>query len=115
MNQVMLDIITSPDRILQALIDSKNSQTIIGITSSEIGPGTYLASVKDVQISEDQDPLIVLSSYDMTGYFLDKNKIGLSSISSVTPFNTFFGNPFLRAVQRGSSQNQVRFTSSAGS
>jgi hypothetical protein len=100
MTEVVLDGFSDRDQILNALIESKNSHSIIGITCNEIGSGTFRASVKEIDLLDDGDALIVLSSYDTTGYFLEKNRIRLSQISRVIPFVSFFDNPFLRKIER---------------
>lgn len=97
--QITVDIITARKEIYNALVESEDHQSIIGIASPELGPGMFMTSVKEV-VHEDNDVLIVLSSYDATGYFLEKNIVSLSSITGVIPFKTLFVNPFLKELQK---------------
>src|SRR5688572_6950354 len=97
--QITIDLLTNRDEIYKALLESEDSQSIIGIASEELGPGMFMTSVKDV-LHDNSDCLVVLNSYDVTGYFLEKNKISLSKIKSVIPFKAVFTNPFLKGVNR---------------
>lgn len=96
--QLVIDIVTARKDIFNALVDSEDNQSIIGISSEELGPGMYMTSVKEI-IDEGGDMLIVLNSYDTSGYFLEKNKVHLSTITGVIPFKAVFINPFLKALE----------------
>jgi hypothetical protein len=99
MTKVTLDILTSKDDILKALFQNKLCGSIIGITSNVLGPGTYFTTVIEL-IMRDNETLIELKGYDMSGYFFDRSKLTLEEIESVIPFNSSFTNPFLRDMER---------------
>lgn len=101
--QVVIDVITSRKDIYKALVESEGNQSIIGIASIELGPGMFMTSVKEI-INEGPDILIVLNNYDTSGYFLEKNKIHLDSITGVLPFKAVFTNPFLKALEAKGEQ-----------
>jgi hypothetical protein len=96
--QLVIDVITIRDDMYKALIDSEENQSIIGIASKELGPGMFMTSVREI-VDDGHDLLIVLNSYDTSGYFLEKNKVYLSSITGIVPFKAMFMNPFLKEVE----------------
>jgi hypothetical protein len=100
MDQITLNVLRSKDDILKALFQSKVSKLIIGIKSDVLGRGTYMTSVVELLVDENDNTTVVLKGYDMTGYFLNKSTLKLEEIESVIPFTTVFENPFLRDFQR---------------
>jgi hypothetical protein len=100
MNKVTLDIVTDRSEMLEALLQSKISNTIIGIRSDSLGPGIYMTSVVELVINEMNHATVVLKGYDMTGYFFDKSILSLEEIEGVIPFRLLFENPFLRDITR---------------
>jgi hypothetical protein len=99
-----IDLVTNRDEIYKALLESEDSQTIIGIASADLGPGIFMTLVLDI-IDDGKDEIAVLNSYDITGYFLEKNKIPIRNITSVIPFRGVFVNPFLKQVHRASTES----------
>ena len=106
--QITIDVITSRKEIYKALAESEENQSIIGIASNDLGPGMFLTTVKEI-LDDGSDIAIILSSYDTTGYFLEKNRISLNSITGVLPFKAVFTNPFLKELkqkeEQGSEEN----------
>lgn len=100
MKQVTLNILHSREDILGALLQSKLSNSIIGIKSESLGPGTYMTTVVELLLNEHDEATVILKGYDMTGYFLDKTTLKLEEIESVIPFTALFENPFLRDFKR---------------
>lgn len=107
--QIIIDVITTRKEIHEALLDSEDNQSIIGIASKDLGPGMFMTSVKEI-LNDGNDQLVVLNSYDITGYFLEKNKILLKNISGVIPFKAVFTNPFLRDLteQQNNDESQKK-------
>lgn len=101
--QLVIDVITTRKEIYKALVESEDNQSIIGIASNELGPGMFMTSVKEI-VNDGADLIIVLNSYDTSGYFLEKNKINLDSITGVLPFKAVFTNPFLKALEAKGQQ-----------
>jgi hypothetical protein len=99
MERITLNVINAKDEILKALLESKVSNSIIGIKATPLGRGTYMTNVVDLAI-DGNNTTIVLRGYDMTGYFFDKSILNLEEIENVIPFNALFENPFLRDVKR---------------
>jgi hypothetical protein len=84
---------------LRILEESKLTNTIVGIVSKNLGAGTFLTSVEEIQYSDDE-PIVILKNYDYSGCFLVNNVLPLSTIESIIPFKTILGNPFLREVEK---------------
>src|SRR5690606_40941249 len=55
-----------------------------------------VTAVEDIII--DKDVTVVLKNYDITGYMLETNKLKLGEITSVCPFKSPFGNPYMRTL-----------------
>lgn len=104
--QITIDLITTRKEIYNALLESEDHQSIIGISSEDLGPGMFLTSVKEI-LHDGDDVVVILSSYDTTGYFLEKNKVSLSRISGVIPFKAVFQNPFLKELQKESESERA--------
>lgn len=100
MTSPLLEFITLPRTILQALHESKDNGTVIGITSPVLGRGTFLTSVNDIIILDDiaSSPTIILKPFDANGYFLETNVIKLDDIRSVCVFTSKFENPFMKRL-----------------
>lgn len=104
--QITVDVITTRKEIYYALLESEDHQSIVGISSDDLGPGMFLTSVREI-LNDGDDVVVILSSYDTTGYFLEKNKVSLSSISGVVPFKAVFQNPFLKELQKESNSERA--------
>jgi hypothetical protein len=100
MSQVTLEIVTSREAIVRALFQSRMSKSLLGLKSKVLGPGTYFTTVKEILLKENDEVLIKIEGYDMTGYFLDKSDINLSDIEYVIPLTALFENPFTRDLER---------------
>jgi hypothetical protein len=100
MERITLNVINAKDEILKALLESKESNSIIGIKAAPLGPGTYMTNVVNLIIDGNYNTTIVLRGYDMTGYFFDTSTVHLEEIEGVIPFSASFENPFLRDVKR---------------
>lgn len=85
--------------ILQALLQSKEDGSSIGIKSAAFGPETIITAVEDIQFGEGQT-MIVLKHYDSSGYMLPCHKLDLSEIEAVCPFTTRFENPILSNLDK---------------
>jgi hypothetical protein len=98
----VVDVLTTPKEMLNALQDSKANHSTVGINSPMLGSGTFLTCVTDIIVLDDlaASPTIVLVSYDVTGYFLPTNILKLEDISSVCPFISKFNNPFVKNFER---------------
>jgi hypothetical protein len=96
-----LDLITGSEQIYSALEESEDCQTIIAIACPDLGPGVFMTFVKEI-IVEGGEKIAVVNSYDITGYFLEKNRIPVRNITSVIPFKGVFVNPFLKQLHQGS-------------
>jgi hypothetical protein len=97
-----LNFLSSPHDILNALLQSKENGTSIGIKAHVLGPETIVTAVEDV-IFEDTLTLIVFKHYDTSGYILPSHKITLAEIQSVYPFATQFVNPYLSNLGKDKS------------
>ena len=89
------ELVTEEKRILEILLASKLHEYVVGIHSEQLGSELCLTQVEDIIIPEGQTPIVILKGYDISGHFLDRNKINLESITSVYPFSSKFENPFI--------------------
>ena len=99
MENSFFNLVNDRKDMLKALEQSKLQGSVIGINSPSLGSGTFLTSVSEIQLPWHENPVIVLKSYDISGYFLDKNTVRLNDIISVIPFTSVFQNPFLKACK----------------
>ena len=95
MNIYNADLITSEQGILNALIESKEKGSMIGIQSPVLGGGTFITGVVDILFT-DYGIKVVTKGYDVNGYFLNKSTLDLNEIKSVIPFISIFKNPFMK-------------------
>lgn len=91
-----LNIVSESGPILHALLESKIHNTVVGIHSKRLGKATYLTAVTEIMLPSDEEPLIILLGFDITGYRLENNALRLSDIETVIPFNSKFENPFVK-------------------
>jgi hypothetical protein len=96
------DFIFDKDEMLSWLARSKRLGLSIGIISDLLGPGTFVTAVDDLLLGE--EITITLRSYDATGRMLRTQKLKISDIIGVLPFNSTFKNPFYKATVFSSSQ-----------
>jgi hypothetical protein len=94
-----LNFLTTEPEILKALLQSKQEGTAIGIRAPLLGPETIITAVDDIIFTE-ENTLIILKSYDSTGYMLPSHKVELPQIQAVYPFATPFTNPFLQNLEK---------------
>ena len=93
------ELIMKPTRIIQELMNSKQHGNVVGISSPVLGAGMFITAVEDIEF-EGLKPIIVLKNFDISGYFLLKNKIPVDEIIAVCPFTSKFENPFLNKDDR---------------
>jgi hypothetical protein len=94
------NFLSTAEDMINALLQSKENGNVIGIISPALGNGLFMVAVEDI-ILEDPEPAVKLRSYDITGFFLDKNVLKLSEIRSVCPFQTIFHNPYIAKLRSG--------------
>ena len=95
------DFMKDPREIFKALLDSKERGTAIGIKSSALGKGMFVAGVEDILIGDGHENTnIILKGYDFTGLVLETNHIRLSEIEGVCQFSSRFGNPILKTLSK---------------
>lgn len=104
MNYVSLEFVSDKSEMLRILAASKENNTTVGINSHLLGSGTHITSVVDI-LPYDDDILVILKSYDITGHILDRNKLFLTEIRSVFPFSSRFENPFIKNLNKTGHTN----------
>jgi hypothetical protein len=94
-----IDFIFTSDleQIYHHLVQSKINNTVVAISAPVLGNGVFLTAVDDITKSDD-DQVITLKGYDVTGYILERNKLRLSEIRAVCPFTSMFKNPYLKEL-----------------
>ena len=102
-----LNIVSGAGPILHVLLDSKMHNTVVGIHAKKLGNATYLTGVTEIMLPLNEEPLIILTGFDITGYRFENNALRLSDIERVIPFSSKFENPFLNHYQntRGLGDN----------
>jgi hypothetical protein len=100
MNSFNNIIISNKKEIFRALVESKINNTVIGICASRLGAATYLTGVKEILMQKYEEPIVVLSDHDITGYLLEQRALRLSEITSVIPFISTFQDPALKKYGR---------------
>jgi hypothetical protein len=104
MKQV-ITVISQQEAILEALHESRMNNSIIGIHCKALGSATYLTGVREILLRKNEEPLVVLTGYDITGYFLQRTTLRLSEIISVIPFTSPFENPYFKNFKKRESLN----------
>jgi hypothetical protein len=95
------DFRVDPKDILKALLDSKDTGMAIGIKSVTLGKGMFVTVVDDILLGDGRDnTTIILKGYDFTGHVLDTNTVRLTDIEGVCLFNSKFGNPIMKTLNR---------------
>jgi hypothetical protein len=97
MERIDFAFVSEASKILAALGESRKNETVIGISAPILGNGIFLTSVEDIKPAGN-DYTIVLKGYDITGYILERNKIRLTDVRAVCPFNSPFRNPYLKEL-----------------
>jgi hypothetical protein len=97
MSSANFEFVNDGDDILSLLHKSKDFTLAIGIRSDKLGPGIYVTCVENISL--EGDFMVVLKPYDATGKMLETNRLRLSEILSVLPFNSKFQNPFHKTTQ----------------
>jgi hypothetical protein len=86
---------TSPE-ILELLMHSKTTGSLIGVYSSMLGEGMFLTRVENIFMESMHNvKIVVLNRYDMSGHILATTRVALSEIRTVCPFPQLYKNPVL--------------------
>ncbi|MGC1240745.1 MAG: hypothetical protein WA874_04110 [Chryseosolibacter sp.] len=96
MRKLSRELVSDPGEMLNALAESKEKGTAVGICAPVLGKEIVVTAVEDILIGE--VITIVLKNYDITGYMLETNKVKLADIKSVCPFKSLFRNPYMRTT-----------------
>lgn len=99
MTNLSAELVSDPGEVLNILAESKEKGTTVGIDAPLLGDEMFVTAVHDIIIGD--EIIIVLKSYDRTGYILGTNKLKLDEIRSVCPFKSPFENPFMRTLRSG--------------
>lgn len=95
------EFIKTPKDILKALLNSKDCGTTIGIKAEIMGKGMFVTAVEDILIGDGhENTQIIFKGYDFTGHILEVNVIRLTDIEGVCTFDSKFGNPILKTINK---------------
>ena len=94
-----LCFLSTPQDILNALQESKEQGTCIGVKCSTLGDDILITAVEEIT-TDNGEPLIRFKYYDSSGYILPSHIARLSEIGSVYPFSTPFTNPYLNIIDK---------------
>jgi hypothetical protein len=98
MDSVRLETIYDQHGILTMLRYSREHRATIGIHSPALGGGIYITTIENIVLGEETE--IVLKNYDSSGNILDTNKLKLTDIRCVFPFQPAFENPYIKDFHR---------------
>lgn len=101
MSKLSTEFVSDPGEMLMILKESKEQGTAVGIKASVLGAEIYVTAVEE--ILSGGEIIIVVKSYDITGYMLGTNKLRLGEITSVCPFKSPFENPYMRTLNYSKS------------
>src|SRR5688572_6949114 len=85
--------------ILNALQKSKDNQTMVALTVPDIGAGLFITAV-DAIIQNENETIIILKQYDITGCMLEKNKFQLNEIVSACSLKSKWVNPYIKTFTK---------------
>ena len=95
------DFIKEPHEIFKALLESKERGTAIGIKSFVLGKGMFITGVEDILIGDGhENTQVILRGHDFTGHILDTNTVCLTDIEGVCIFESKFGNPIMKTLNK---------------
>jgi hypothetical protein len=95
------DFIKEPQEVFKALLDSRQRGTAIGIKSPVLGKGMFVTGIEEILLGDGQENTkIILKGYDFTGHVLERNIISLTEIEGVCMFESKFGNPILKTLNK---------------
>ena len=89
-----LRFIKSRTDILKALLNSRETGNAIGVYSTGLGGGMFITAVDEVY-DDDNEQIIVLKRYDLSGLVLQRTNLFLSEIKAICPFEISYRNPVL--------------------
>jgi hypothetical protein len=95
------DFVKHPKEIIKALLESKDDGKAIGIKAAVLGQGMFVTAVEDILIGDGhENTRIILKGYDFTGHVLKTSTIVLTEIEGVCVFDSKFGNPILKTINK---------------
>jgi hypothetical protein len=95
------EFLKHPKEVIKALLESKEDGKAIGIKASVLGKGMFVTAVEDILIGDGhENTRIILKGYDFTGHVLETNTISLTDIEGVCVFDSKFGNPILKTINK---------------
>jgi hypothetical protein len=89
-----LSFLRSRNSIREGLVKSKMSGTVVGVYSRALGEGMFITSVADIY-PDNEEEIIVLKRYDLSGLILPRTDLSLSEIKAVCEFQMIYKNPVL--------------------
>ena len=87
-----LEFLRKRKEIIKQLKAAHTKRTIVGITAPCLGQGMFLVGVEGLH---QDDQVVDLCPYDMTGTLLEVSRVEISGIKSVCAFNAPYKNPLL--------------------
>jgi hypothetical protein len=87
-----IEILKKRKEIVKQLKLAQTKRTIVGITAPALGQGMFLVGVEEVH---QDDQVVDLCPYDVTGNLLEVNSLEISGIKNVCAFNSPYRNPVL--------------------
>jgi hypothetical protein len=95
------EFVKHPKEVIKALLESKEDGKAIGIKAPVLGKGMFVTAVEDILIGDGhENTRIILKGYDFTGHVLETNTISLTEIEGVCVFDSKFGNPILKTINK---------------
>ena len=89
-----IELIKSRKMMLDALIQSYKSQTLVGIFSPILGEGMFVTCVHDIYDYE-EEPIIMLKRYEISGHLLIRETLSLGEIKAICVFDSTYKHPVI--------------------
>lgn len=107
------NVITTPSKILQELLLSKENGNVVGIWAASLAKISHkvvcltaVENIIDVEITEDK--LIILKKIDLQGVYLNNNEIYLSEVEKIITFTASYNDHLLSYLQQAPVNPMVK-------
>jgi hypothetical protein len=91
-----IQLIKSRKLLLDVLIDCCKNERYVGIYSDVLGEGMFVTGVHDIY-DYDEEPIIMLKRYDITGSLLIRETLSLGEIKAACVFDNSYRHPIIES------------------
>ena len=91
-----IELVRGRKHMLDTLIDCHKRERLVGIYSDILGEGMFVTGVHDIY-DYDEEPIIMLKRYDLSGALLIRETLSLNEIKAVCLFDNCYRHPVIEA------------------